>query len=79
MQLEKRLAFKEENLLEKDLIYEQESRLIGRIKHKSEHGKENTLTLAKKVNDVQCKIKETTRKMMAMISELSMNQVKVIS
>ena len=45
-----RLALKEEQLLEKDLIYEQDNRLISRIKSKSDGGKENTLSLAKKVN-----------------------------
>jgi len=73
-ELELRLAEKEEKLLEKDLIFEEVTRLADRTKKKSESGKEDTLELAKKVNEYQAKIKDTTRKMMALVSELSMNQ-----
>ncbi len=38
-QLEIRLADKEEALLEKDLIFEQVCRLVGRVKSKAESGK----------------------------------------
>ena len=48
-ELELRLAEKEEKLLEKDLIYEEVSRLAERTKGKAETGKEDTLQLAKKV------------------------------
>ena len=48
-ELELRLAEKEEKLLEKDLIYEEVSRLAERTKKKSETGKEDTLELAKRV------------------------------
>ena len=44
-----RLAEKEEHLLEKDLIFEQVTRLAERVKKKAESGKEDTLELAKKV------------------------------
>ena len=56
-QLEARLAEKEENLLEKDLIFEQVNRLVDRVKNKAEGGKEDTLELAKKVrvNSIQLK------------------------
>ncbi|XP_041349849.1 coiled-coil domain-containing protein 146-like [Gigantopelta aegis] len=77
-ELEMRLAEKEEHLLEKDLIFEQVQRLADRIRHKAEVGKEDTLELAKKVNEVQSRIKETTRKMMAIVSELSMNQANAM-
>lgn len=50
-QLEARLAEKEENLLEKDLIFEQVNRLVDRVKNKAEGGKEDTLELAKKVRE----------------------------
>lgn len=76
--LEARLAEKEEHLLEKDLIFEQVNRLVDRVKNKAEGGKEDTLELAKKVNELQAKIKETTRKMMALVSELSMNQANAL-
>uniref|UniRef100_A0A0B6Y001 Cilia- and flagella-associated protein 58 central coiled coil domain-containing protein n=1 Tax=Arion vulgaris TaxID=1028688 RepID=A0A0B6Y001_9EUPU len=73
-ELESRLTEREEQLLEKDLILDQDERLVGRVKKKAEAGKDDTLTLAKSVNSVQVKIKEITRKMMSVVSELSMNQ-----
>ncbi|PFX31256.1 coiled-coil domain-containing protein 146-like [Stylophora pistillata] len=77
-ELELRLAEKEEKLLEKDLIFEEVTRLADGTKKKSETGKEDTLELAKKVNEYQAKIKDTTRKMMALVSELSMNQATAL-
>ncbi|XP_072026353.1 coiled-coil domain-containing protein 146-like [Amphiura filiformis] len=76
--LEIRLAEKEEQLLEKDLIFEQVTRLSERVKSKVDTGKEDTLQLAKKVNELQAKIKEITRKMMAAVSELSMRQAEAL-
>ncbi|XP_044279135.1 coiled-coil domain-containing protein 146 isoform X3 [Varanus komodoensis] len=77
-ELEIHLAQKEEKLLEKDFIYEQVSRLTERINRKAENGKQDTLILAKKMNELQEKIKSTTQKMMALIAELSMNQALAI-
>ena len=48
-QLETRLSEKEESLLEKDLVFEQVTRLVGRVRNKAETGKDDTLDLAKKV------------------------------
>ncbi|XP_075252758.1 coiled-coil domain-containing protein 146-like [Convolutriloba macropyga] len=72
--LEERLADKEEKLLELELLLEQVSRLTERVRNKASLGKDDSLVLAKKVNEYQSKIKELTRKMMATVSELSMNQ-----
>lgn len=47
--MELRLAEKEEKLLEKDLIFEEVNRLSERTEKKAETGKEDTLSLAKKV------------------------------
>ncbi|XP_074646441.1 coiled-coil domain-containing protein 146-like [Tubulanus polymorphus] len=77
-QLEVRLAEKEEQLLEKDLIFEQTTRLAERVKNKTNSGKKDTLNLAKKVNELQAKIKDATRKMMACVSELSMQQAEAL-
>ncbi|CAL1531513.1 unnamed protein product [Lymnaea stagnalis] len=77
-ELELRLAEKEEHLLEKDLIFEQVERLVARISSKAQAGKDDTLNLAKSVNNIQAKIKEITRKMMAIVSELSMNQAQAM-
>ena len=49
-QLEVRLAEKEESLLEKDLIFEQVTRLSNRVKNKADSGKTDTLNLAKDVS-----------------------------
>ncbi|XP_072257827.1 coiled-coil domain-containing protein 146 [Pyxicephalus adspersus] len=77
-ELELRLAEKEEQLLEKDFLYEQVSKLSDRIRIKTENGKEDTLAGAKKMNELQNKIKDTTRKMMSRIAELSMQQANCI-
>jgi NAD-specific glutamate dehydrogenase len=68
------LSTKEEQSLEKDLILEQVNRLIERLSTKVNAGKDDTLALAKKVNDFQNKIKDITRKMMATLSELTIYQ-----
>ncbi|KAH9508117.1 hypothetical protein Btru_054756 [Bulinus truncatus] len=77
-ELELRLAEKEERMLEKDLIFEQVERLLSRISNKAQAGKDDTLSLAKSVNNIQARLKETTRKMMALVSELSMNQAQAM-
>ncbi|XP_013065193.2 coiled-coil domain-containing protein 146-like [Biomphalaria glabrata] len=77
-ELELRLAEKEERLLEKDLIFDQVERLVSRISNKAQAGKDDTLNLAKSVNNIQARLKETTRKMMALVSELSMNQAQAM-
>ncbi|XP_041460505.1 coiled-coil domain-containing protein 146-like [Lytechinus variegatus] len=76
--LEIRLAEKEEQLLEKDLIFDQVTRLADRVNNRVNAGKDDTLELAKKVNDLQARIKDITRKMMASVSELSMTQAEAL-
>lgn len=44
-----RLAEKEEQLLERELVFEQVTRLADRVKQRSDTGKDDTLNLAKKV------------------------------
>nr|XP_002121618.1 coiled-coil domain-containing protein 146 [Ciona intestinalis] len=76
--LEIRLAEKEEQLLERDLIFEQDSRLADRVQNKVEVGKNDSLSLAKKVNGFQSRIKDVTRKMMSLVSELAMKQAETM-
>jgi AAA15 family ATPase/GTPase len=64
--------------LEKDLILEQVSRLTDRIANKVDSSKDDTLNLAKKVNQIQSQIKNTTKKMMANVSELSIAQANAL-
>ncbi|KAK2509218.1 hypothetical protein MC885_015258 [Smutsia gigantea] len=76
--LQLQLARKEEKLLEKDFIYEQVSRLTSRLCSKTQAYKQDTLLLAKKMNDYRKKIKDATEKMMALVAELSMKQALAI-
>ncbi|XP_012890733.1 PREDICTED: coiled-coil domain-containing protein 146 [Dipodomys ordii] len=77
-EMELRLAKKEEKLLENNFIYEQVSRLTDRLHNKTEACKQDTLILAKKMNGYQKRIKDTTKKMMALVAELSMKQALTI-
>ena len=72
--LEERVSDKKEQLLEKDLVLEEVSNLANRLRTQALEGREDTLELAKRVNDFQTRIKVTTRRMMATVSELSMYQ-----
>lgn len=51
-------------------------RLVERVGKRVEGGREGTLQVAKRVSHYQARIKETTRRMMAVVSELSMQQVR---
>ena len=76
--MEVKLAKIEEQCLEKDLILEQVNRLTERITNKVDSSKDDTLSLAKKVNQIQSQIKDTTKKMMATVSELSIAQASAL-
>ncbi|KAG1953245.1 coiled-coil domain-containing protein [Pimephales promelas] len=78
-QLEVQLVDKEAQLLEMELVYEQVTHLSQRIQIKAENGKEDTLHLAKKVNELQAQIRKRTHKMMAVVAELSMRQAECIT
>ncbi|XP_036616359.1 coiled-coil domain-containing protein 146 [Trichosurus vulpecula] len=73
-ELEFHLAEKEEKLLEKEFISEQITRLTDRLRTRTQNCKQDTLLLAKKMNEYQRKIKDSTHKMMALVAELSMQQ-----
>ncbi|NXJ05963.1 CC146 protein, partial [Odontophorus gujanensis] len=77
-QLELELVQKEEKLLETDLIYEHISQLTDRIRATAENGKQGTLLLATRINELQKKIKDKTKKTMALVAELSMKQALAI-
>lgn len=68
----------EQQLLEKELLYEQVGKLTDRASKKVESQRASTLAVAKKVNSYQSRIKDATRKMMALVSELSMQQVQAV-
>lgn len=72
--LESRYNKKKEQLLEKELVLEEVTSLSNKLRAQASERRGETLELAKKVNEFQAKIKDTTRKMMAVVSELSMYQ-----
>ena len=76
--LEERVNDKKEQLLEKDLVLEEVSNLANRLRTQALEGREDTLELAKRVNEFQSRIKATTRRMMATVSELSMYQASAM-
>lgn len=69
--LEGRLNQKDEQLLEKKLLLDQVTALTDRARREASEGREGTLQLATRVNEFQVKIKNLTRRMMAIVSELS--------
>ena len=73
-QLEDRLNVKKEQLLEKELVLEEVGSLSERLRFQAVEGREETLDIAKTVNEFQARIKAITRKLMACVSELSMYQ-----
>ncbi|NXI93292.1 CC146 protein, partial [Psophia crepitans] len=77
-QLQVELVQKEEKLLEMEFLCEHVSRLTDRIRARAEDGKQDTLLLAKRTNELQKKIRDRTQKMMALVAELSMKQALVI-
>lgn len=72
--LEERLNDKKEQLLEKELVLDEVTSLSDKLRMQAAESRGPTQDLAKKVNDYQAKIRQTTRKMMASVSELSMYQ-----
>lgn len=76
-QLEDRLNVKKEELLEKELVLEEVGSLSERLRFQAVEGREETLDIAKTVNEFQARIKKVTRRLMACVSELSMYQVSM--
>jgi hypothetical protein len=72
--LEERLSDKKEQLLEKDLVLEEVTALCDKLRRQASEDKAGTEQLALQLSSYQGRIRETTRKMMAIVSELSMYQ-----
>ncbi|NWI87962.1 CC146 protein, partial [Pitta sordida] len=77
-QLEAGLVQKEQRLLELDSLCESISEVTDRIRAEAENGKEDKLLLAKRINDLERKIKDRTQETRALTAELSMEQALVI-
>lgn len=76
--LSSRLTTQKEHLLEKELILEEVTSLTDKLRLQAAEGHEITLALAKKMNELQYRVKKVTRKMMAVVSELSMYQATAL-
>lgn len=74
--LESRLDTKREQLLEKELILEEISSLTEKLRMQALGRRETAKEMADQVNELQFRIRDTTKKMLASVSELSMYQVK---
>ncbi|NXF04079.1 CC146 protein, partial [Smithornis capensis] len=77
-QLEAELMQKEQRLLRMDFLCESVSEVTDRIRAMTENGKQDTLLLAKRINELQRQIKDRTKETRALIAELSMRQALVI-
>lgn len=76
--LSSRLAAKEEQALEKELVLLEIEKLVDRSASQIRAGQGDTVQLAKTVNSFQVKIKDGNRKLMALVSELSMYQARAL-
>ncbi|CAM9253615.1 unnamed protein product [Ectocarpus sp. 4 AP-2014] len=76
--LEDRLSAKKEVLLEKELVLEEVISLTKKLRKQASDGRAQALALSKKVNEFQGRIRDTTRRMMATVSELSMHQATAL-
>lgn len=76
--LEERLNSKKEALLEKELILDEVTNISDDLLKQANDGRRPTLEVTEKMNELQARLKNITRKMMATISELSMFQANVI-
>ena len=76
--LESRLDEKREILLEKELVLEEVSALTDRLKKQAYKKRESSRALATELNELQGKIRDTTKLMLASVSELSMYQATAL-
>ena len=77
--LEDRLNLKREQLLEKELVLEEVSALTNKLRGQAVSRRDSAKEFVDQLNDFQTKIRETTKKMLASVSELSMYQVCVFT
>ena len=74
--LEDRLDGKREQLLEKELVLEEVATLTERLREQALSKRDFAKALADQLNDLQHRIRDTTKRMLASVSELSMYQVR---
>lgn len=76
--LEDRLDQKREVLLEKELVLEEITNLTERLRKQAMGKRDSAKTLATELNGLQGKIRDTTKLMLATVSELSMYQATAL-
>ncbi len=76
--LEDRLDQKREVLLEKELVLEEITNLTERLKKQAMNKRDGAKVLATELNGLQGKIRDTTKLMLATVSELSMYQATAL-
>uniref|UniRef100_A0A3Q3RYK6 Coiled-coil domain containing 146 n=1 Tax=Mastacembelus armatus TaxID=205130 RepID=A0A3Q3RYK6_9TELE len=78
-QLEVTLAERERQLLEKELLVDQVTRLSKPLSKRVENCQQDRLSLAKKLNDLRIHLINTNNRLMAVSAELSMKQAAALS
>ncbi|XP_041636578.1 coiled-coil domain-containing protein 146 isoform X2 [Cheilinus undulatus] len=78
-QLEVNLAERERQVLEKELLVDQVTRLSKPLSEQAENCQEDRLSLAKKLNELRAHIIDTNHRMMAASAELSMKQAVALA
>ncbi|XP_023808252.1 coiled-coil domain-containing protein 146 isoform X2 [Oryzias latipes] len=73
-QLEGNLAERERQLLEKELLVEQVTRLTKPLGEQAENYQQDSLSLAKRLNEVRTHLIDTNQRIMAVSAELSVKQ-----
>jgi chromosome segregation ATPase len=76
--LEKSVNDKREQLLQKGLVLEEVTELTTNLKRQAMGRRDNAKSMADQLNGLQVRIRDTTKKMLATVSELSMYQVNII-
>lgn len=77
--LEESLNNKKEVILEKEIVIEELNRQIKQIEEEVSQNKETNLKSAMKFNEVKTKFRDIMRKMMAVVSEVSVYQTNVVN
>ncbi|XP_028250980.1 coiled-coil domain-containing protein 146 isoform X2 [Parambassis ranga] len=78
-QLEENLAERERQLLEKELLVDQVTRLSKPLSEQAENCQQDRLSLAKKLNELRSNITSANHRLMAVAAELSMKQAAALS
>ncbi|XP_017666922.1 PREDICTED: coiled-coil domain-containing protein 146 isoform X3 [Lepidothrix coronata] len=77
-QLEAELLQKEQKLMQKEFLCESISEMTDRIRAEAENRKQDMLLFARRISELQRKIKDKTKERRALIAELTMRQSLVL-